>query len=248
MDFTPVLITLAAGLATALGAVAVREKRNSKLEAVSMAFATGLVLTISVADLLPEAAESIGWVKAVIAAFAGIGVSVLLDVLFPHHHEHGEEHGDKEPGHFIDECECTHSESVHVGMIIALLLHNIIEGLATGVIAAGDLHLGLSMAVGIAIHNIPIGATLAISVMSSGKKKSRAVLTSTLVGLSQPVGALVGMLFAISGTLLDLCTALVAGIILFIAFDELWPAARRNGNRTVNIVAMLAGAAIVLFL
>lgn len=244
-----ILVTLIAGLSTVIGAVLVSHVRKNTFEVVSLAFATGIMLMISIGELLPESMEVLGIPLTLLLFVAGALMSLLLDIIVPHHHDDDDDDDHLEgPGHFIDECECTHSETISYGMIIALLLHNIIEGLATGVTVVSDARLGMSMALGIALHNIPIGATLAISVRSAGGKRSKAILASALVGLSQPVGAIIGVLFfqgnAMTG-ILSACMAIVAGILVFISFDELWPAARLSGSRKLTIFALLVGMCFI---
>lgn len=243
MNLVPLLITLTAGLATIIGTLFVSKKKNTQVFSFSLAFATGIMLMIAIGELVPQAIEGLGPYLALAFVFSGALISLLLDIVLPHHHEH-DGHDEKEPGHFINECECAHAETVSKGMVIALLLHNILEGLALGVTVAENVSLGIGMAIGIAIHNIPIGTTLGVAVVSSGKKKISAIGVSSLVGLSQPLGALVGMLFFRNADL-SICMALVAGILIFISFDELWPAARKNGKRNLIIVALLLGLCFI---
>lgn len=246
---TPILVTAIAGLATVIGAILINPNKTSKLEACSLAFAAGIMLTISLGDLLPQAMEAVGIPLGLLFLIIGATLSLILDVLFPHHHDHDEGHElEKEPGHYINVCECSHQHEISRGMIVALLLHNIIEGLATGVTVVSNTRLGINMAIGIALHNIPIGATLAVSVMSAGHNKSNAVLKSAIVGLAQPVGAFIGAVIfrgAISSSALSACMAIVAGILVFISFDEMWPAARSCGSRNLTIGALLVGICFI---
>lgn len=244
-----VLVTLIAGLSTVIGAVLVSKVRKNTFEVTSLAFATGIMLMIAIGELLPEATEVLGIPMTLALFVVGALLSLFLDIVIPHHHHDDDDDHEEEPaGHFIDDCECAHGQTISKGMIIALLLHNVIEGLATGVTVVSDSRLGISMALGIALHNIPIGATLAISVRSAGGKRSKAIWDSALVGLSQPVGALVGVLFfqgsSMSG-ILSACMAIVAGILVFISFDELWPAARLSGSRKLTIIALLIGICFI---
>lgn len=239
----PILVTLVAGLSTVLGAILASRVKSKGFEAFSLAFATGLMLMISLGGMLPDSFEGIGTVYTLLFMALGAFLSLSLDLLFPHHHD-----DEDEPGHYINECECSHSHVVSKGMVLALVLHNVIEGIATGVATQSNLHLGISMALGIAIHNVPIGATLAVSVMSSGASMGQAVLKAVLVGLAQPLGALVGVLFlhgSQANSALSACMAVVAGILVFISFDELWPAARREGARNLTIIALLLGICFI---
>lgn len=247
MNFFPVITTLCAGLATVFGALFVSNGENKKLQGFALAFATGIMLMIAIGELLPDSLESLGLVSSIVFMAIGILLSLFLDLVLPHHHDHDDDH-DKQPGHYIDECECSHHDTVSKGMVIALLLHNIIEGFATGLTAVSDSRLGISMALGIALHNIPIGATLAISLMSAGKTKIRSMIDTTLIGLSQPLGAFIGLcMFGFSATsiILSYAMALVGGILIFIAFDELWPAARNSASRNLSIIALTFGLCFI---
>lgn len=242
----PIVITLIAGLSTVIGALFVKRVRNTWVSAFSLAFATGIMLMIALGELIPEAFEEIGELASLGFLAVGVLISLVLDVVLPHHHHHDQE----APGHYIEECECAHDHDhgVSHSIIIALVLHNILEGFATGVTVATDIGLGITMAIGIAIHNIPIGTTLAVSVISSGKKRANAIITSVLVGLSQPLGALVGLLIfgeAVNAAILTACMAIVAGIMVFISFDELWPAARKSGSRNLTIIALVIGICFI---
>lgn len=244
MNISPIIVTLLAGLSTVIGALFVKRVRNTWISAFSLAFATGIMLMIALGELVPEAFEAIGEIKTLVFLAVGVFLSLILDVVFPHHHHHDEE----APGHYLEDCECVHDHDESLGIIIALVLHNILEGFATGVTVATDIGLGITMAIGIAIHNIPIGTTLAVSIISSGKKRSNAIITSALVGLSQPLGALVGMtVFGVnvSSAVLAVCMAIVAGIMVFISFDELWPAARKSSSRNLTIVALVIGICFI---
>ncbi|MCF0237023.1 MAG: ZIP family metal transporter, partial [Sphaerochaetaceae bacterium] len=223
-------ITLIASLSTVLGLVIIEKLQNkNKFESISLAFATGLILMVSLGEMVPEAFEAIGLLKTAIALGIGVVLSLLLDVIFPHEHDEVQE-----PGHYIDECLCSHEESVSWGMILALVLHNVIEGFATGIALTSNLKIGFAMAIGIALHNLPIGFTLGITMESAGFKKGKIYLFVVLVALSQPLGAIGGLLLlALSKEveiLLGFSMAVASGIMVFVAFDELWPAARKSGR------------------
>lgn len=240
---TAFLVTLVAGLSTTLGAILASKVKGKSFQSFSLAFAAGIMLMISLGEMLPTSFEGIGTPLSLVLMIAGAFLSLALDLLFPHHHKEEEE-----PGHYINECECSHSHTISHGMVIALILHNVIEGIATGVAVESDLRLGLSMALGIAIHNVPIGATLCVSLMSAGESRGKAILNAVLVGLSQPLGAILGLLVLTGNSAqsgLNACMALVSGILIFISFDELWPAARKNGSRNMTIIALLLGICFI---
>lgn len=238
-----IIVTLIAGLSTVLGAFLACKVKNKNASSFSLAFATGIMLMIALGEMLSESFEGIGTIYTLIFMVLGALISLGLDLIFPHHHDEEEE-----PGHYINECECSHNHEISKGMVLALVLHNIIEGLATGMTTEGNLRLGISMALGIAIHNVPIGATLAVSVMSAGESIWQAIKKATFVGLAQPLGALFGVLFLQgkqASTVLCSSMAVVSGILVFISFDELWPAARKAGSRNMTIFALLLGICFI---
>ena len=239
------LVTLVAGLSTVLGAFLAYKVKNKIFQSISLAFATGIMLMIALGEMLPGAFESIGTPLALFFMAAGALLSLILDIVLPHHHDDDD---DDEPGHYIHECECTHSHTLSRGMVLALVLHNILEGAATGMAVEADFRMGLSMAIGIAIHNIPIGATLGASLMSAGESKGKVILNVTLVALSQCLGAIFGILAvskAEAQEVLKASMAIVAGILIFISFDELWPAARKDGSRKITIISLLVGICFI---
>ncbi len=248
MNSFAVLITLVAGLATVLGALMIKRVRNTLFGAFALSFATGIMLMVALGEMLPKAMESLAIVPALSFVVFGSFLSLLLDVVLPHRHHDNEDHEEEVPGHYLNDCECAHENHVHGSMIIALLLHNILEGLATGVAVVSNSRLGMNMALGIAIHNIPIGTTLAVSMLSANKTRGNALLVATIVGLSQPLGAFLGTT-VLAGILTDgflaVCNAIVAGILVFISFDELWPAARKSGSRNLTIGALMIGICFV---
>ena len=88
------LLSLAAGLSTLLGALVVfaARRRSEKLLAVSLGFAGGVILAVSFTDLFPTAREHLtaslggrpGALAAVLSLAAGIGCAAALDHLVPH--------------------------------------------------------------------------------------------------------------------------------------------------------------------
>ena len=73
-------------------------------------------------------------------------------------------------------------------------------------------------------------------------------LPLTKTGLAEPVGALLGWLVlrpVMNDTLFGLIFAGVAGIMVFISFDELLPAAREYGEHHLSIYGLISGMAVM---
>ena len=139
---------------------------------------------------------------------------------------------------------------------LAIGIHNFPEGLATFTSALRDPHLGVAIAVAIAIHNIPEGiATSAPIYFATGSRK-KAFVTSFLSGMTEPVGALLGYLALrpfFNDFVFGALFAVVAGIMVFIAIEELLPMAREIEKSRITIIGAVVGmmvmaASLLLFM
>lgn len=131
---------------------------------------------------------------------------------------------------------------------LAVSIHNFPEGLATFMAAMHDAALAIPIAVAIAIHNIPEGIAVSIPVYYGTGSRKKALLYSFLSGLAEPLGAMIGYLILmpfINDTLFGIIFAAVGGIMVFIALDELLPAAREYGKHHLAIYGMLGGMAVM---
>jgi zinc transporter, ZIP family len=78
-------------------------------------------------------------------------------------------------------------------MAITMTLHNMPEGLAVAFSSYTDL--GPVMALAIALHNIPEGIIVAAPIFAATGSRTRALTIATLSGLSEPLGALLALVF-----------------------------------------------------
>lgn len=139
---------------------------------------------------------------------------------------------------------------MRVGMLsaVAIAVHNFPEGLATFMSSVADLRVGLPVAIAVAIHNIPEGIAVAVPIYYATGDRRLAFVLSALSGLSEPLGALLGLAVLASlwsGTILGLSLAAVAGIMIFISFDVLLPSAESYGEHHLTLYALIAGMAVM---
>ena len=96
----------------------------------------------------------------------------------------------------------------------------------------------------VAVHNIPEGIAVAVPLYYGTGSRKKAVFYSFLSGLAEPVGAAIAMIFLfhfLTPTVLSVLFASVAGIMVFISFDELLPMAERWGHHHMSIIGIIAG-------
>jgi ZIP family zinc transporter len=131
---------------------------------------------------------------------------------------------------------------------IAIALHNFPEGFATFVSALNNMTTGISIAIAIAIHNIPEGLAVALPVYHATGDRKKAFFYALGSGLAEPIGAVVGFLILtpMMGDLtLGITFGVVAGIMVYISFDELLPAARVYGNDHTTIFGLVVGMLVM---
>ena len=100
------------------------------------------------------------------------------------------------------------------------------EGIATFISTTKDTSLGISLAIAIALHNIPEGISISVPLYYSTKSKGKAISYTFISSLSEPLGALLTYLFLlpiINEVILGLLFAFIAGIMIQISFTELLP-------------------------
>jgi len=131
---------------------------------------------------------------------------------------------------------------------MAIFIHNVPEGIATFISGISETAVGVSIAFAIAIHNIPEGIAVSVPVYCATGSRKKALIWSILSGFSEPLGAVIGLLIIsfIKGTaLLGYVYAIVAGIMIYISFDELLPSAHRYGKHHTAIYGLLSGMIVI---
>ncbi len=242
------LITLLAGLATAIGGgiAFMVKKDNLKALSVGLGFSAGVMIFLSFNDIIPESKELLAmnfphkfeWL-ALIGFVFGIVVAILIDYFLPDHID---------PDELLEpDAPCRHNHKIkRAGLLtaIAICVHNFPEGMATFLTTTQDFAMGLSVAMAIAIHNIPEGIAVALPIYHVTGKKRYAMLYAALSGITEPIGALIGMaLFSIllPQLLVGILLAAVAGIMIYLSFDTLLPLAREYGNWHLSMIGIVSG-------
>ena len=250
-------VCIFAAFATVLGALALFRLRapDPRVLSFGLAFAGGAMVYVSLVEIFVKsqiaftetAGDSHGYALATIAFFCGVLLIVALDRLLPNPHE----------GFNGDACGHEHKHAARVGLMaaIAITAHNFPEGMATFFATLDDPVVGAPLAAAIAIHNIPEGVSIAIPVYHATGSKKKALLACCISAAAEPVGALLGYAVLapfMSPSLYGWVFGVIAGVMVFLAMDELLPAAKRyaKGHETVYGMVLGMGAlalSLVLF-
>lgn len=257
-------LTLMAGLATGIGSALAFFTRttNTRYLSLALGFSAGVMIYVSFVEILAKArvelTAALGhgpgtWVT-VGAFFGGIALIALIDWLVPNYENPHELHSIEEMEQKIENLPQDKSHDFgrlhRMGLFTALAIgiHNFPEGLATFTAALTDPHLGVAIAVAIAIHNIPEGIAVSVPIYFATGSRRKAFKYSFLSGVAEPIGALVGFLILLpffTPAVFGVLFAGVAGIMVFISFDELLPAAQEFGEHHLSIVGLIAGMAVM---
>ena len=262
------ILTLIAGSATGIGGALVlfKKKISSNFLAGALGLSAGVMIFISLAELLPEAQAMIagtgmqhGEAFVLIAFFVGMGIITLIDFVIPEYENPHEASGLSLDARTaaVGVLEQTGNEKAlhRLGLMsaLAIAIHNFPEGIATFIGALNDPEMGAGISFAIAIHNIPEGIAVAIPIYYATKSKGKALLYATLSGLSEPIGALlcwgIAAVFGVEltggGPAFPLVLAAVAGIMIYISLDELLPTAEKYGKHHIAIAGVIGGMAIM---
>lgn len=245
------LLTLGAGLSTGIGSwLGILTRRFSpSLLTLALSFSAGVMIFVSFVEIFPKARQALtpalGSVQAylvtVLAFFAGMAVLALMDRLLPSH--------DLALLPLREGADSSALMRTGLFSALAIGIHNFPEGLATFVAALSEPRLGIGIAIAIAIHNIPEGLAVAAPVYYATGSRTKAFWISFASGLAEPIGAVVGYLFlrsVLNDLVLGLVFASVAGIMVYICFDELLPAAQRTGAHHHLMMAGITGGMVVM--
>jgi ZIP family zinc transporter len=131
--------------------------------------------------------------------------------------------------------------------VIAIIAHNIPEGMAVGVSAGGGLAHADSLAMGIALQEVPEGLVIALVLAAAGMSRLNAFLIGAASGLVEPVFAvLCAWLVEIAALLLPVGLALAAGAMLLVVTHEIIPESRRNGHNKIASLGLLSGFCLMM--
>jgi ZIP family zinc transporter len=251
-------LTVLAGLATGIGSAAAFFARhtNTRFLSIGLGFSAGMMIYVALVQILFQAKEilvvNLGKVQGnwatVAAFFAGILLMGLMDRLIPSyenpHEMHRVEEMDAPAAGVLDR------KLLRLGVLagVAITFHNVLEGFITFATALKDPKIGVAVAVAIAIHNIPEGIAISLPIYYATKSKLKAFFYSFASGLAEPLGAVLGFLVLrvfMNDMVSGLLFAGVAGIMIYIAFDELLPAAEKYGEHHLAMAGLIMGMFVI---
>ena len=215
-----IILSLFAGFSTLLGfgIIYVKTVNKELIICNALAFSAGVILSVSIFDLLPSAYSIIISKYELIPSvlliclflFVGIITSYFIDILVP-------------------ENENSFDMDLYRKGILtffAIIMHNIPEGMVTFLTTHNNLSLGLRITTAIALHNIPEGISVSVPIYYSTGSKLKAFIYTLISGLSEVLGAIISMLFlkkVFINIFLGFLYSFTAGVMINLVFKNLIP-------------------------
>jgi len=206
-----------------------------------LAFAAGVMRTVSFINLIPQSISFSSMSIAVIGVGIGALLMFFIDKFIPHIHPERNLEKDK------DFCNIKKSSRY---LNTALFIHNLPEGM---VIALGTITsnvFGIIIAIAITIQKIPEGICVAAPTYYCNKNKFK----SFIIACSTLIPLLMGFFIAyflyqnLSSTIIGLIIGITAGFMIYISTDELIPSSSKKVTNHSTIISLIIGILFVLIL
>lgn len=237
------LVSTIAGLSTMLGAFVIffkcKEQNIHKFITTSLAFSLAIMIGISITDLIPESTyillSSYGIGKGIVVSVITFIIGIIL-IKYLHK--------------LMDKTEQA-NDLYKLGILnmLALILHNFPEGIATFMSSYKDIELGLKLGLAIAFHNIPEGISIAVPIYYATKSKKNALFKTFLSGIAEPIGAILAYIFLskyITDTFISMILLLVGGIMITLAIEVIYPKARKYNLNKYLYLGLFVGTILIL--
>ena len=233
------IVSALAGLSTLFGSILIffNFRNTSKVILRSLSFASGVMICICIIDLIPSSFRGFNALYkgfpsllfTFIFIVIGIIISCFIDKILPE-----------------DNYDINNKYLYKAGFIsmIAIIFHNIPEGILTFVLSTHDLKLGISMALAIALHNIPEGISISIPIYYSTNSKLKSLLYTFVSGISELFGAVLAYLFLskyVNDFVMSNLLAITSGVMLYIPIYELMPVSLSYGKKRDSLLFFVIG-------
>ena len=221
-----------------------KKTMNEKVQKMIVGFAAGVMIAASIWSLILPAVEMaekqgiIAWIPSTI----GFTIGVLFLLI---------------TNHIAEKIEKNKNGKKLNMLLFCVTLHNIPEGMAVGVCFAGflagnagiDLLEAMLLAIGRAIHNIPEGAIISMTLKKERVSKKKSFVYGVLSGIVEPISAFITMLLLnIIVPLLPYLLSFAAGAMIYVVIEELVPEIHTGNKSKLGVIGVTIGFIIMMIL
>lgn len=221
-------------------------KSSKKIINFSTGLGFGILLFLVIFELIPEVIEifssqySITKTIIYILLLISLGIIILkvLDIFIPDH-----DSSDHNKKHFL-----------HIGIVtsIAILIHNILEGIAVYSSLNTNLNFGILLCIGVGLHNIPLGMFITSSFYKATNNVKKTSLIMLGLSLSTFIGGAIASIFdsiMVEGLTSACILTITIGMLIYIITYELLPTVIKEKKYCgIGIAISLIVSLIVMFL
>jgi ZIP family zinc transporter len=237
--FWPFILSTIAGLSTMLGALGIfiPIKNRDNFLSFSLSLSLSVMIMVSLFDLIPSALPYIntGTVLFDILIFAIFFIIGVLLVTFIER--------------LIEKGKGSSLYNLGILSFISLVMHNLPEGILTFMSTYQNFNLGVSLCFAIALHNIPEGISIAVPIYYSSGSRGKALLSTLLSALAEPIGALLAFLILkkyITNQMISVILILVAGIMITLSINKMLPEALSYKRKKPMYIGVIVGIIVVI--
>ena len=220
-------------------------KNNKKFINFSISMAFSVMVCLSIFELIPESLEylekatdsNIKYLLLIGLVLIGIIILKVLDYFIPNHEHHNETELEEDKNLY------------HIGIVssVAIILHNIIEGMTIYSTTIVDSHLGLLMLLGVGLHNIPMGIVIYSTLSKVDNSKYIKIFSLILVSISTFIGGIIMYILGdISSIIIGILLSLTLGMIVYIVVFELFSEMLEIKNKKTLAIGIITGVIIFL--
>ncbi len=205
------------------------KKNNKNLIKKAFGFSAGVMMVASFLSLInPSINMSENWFPPIFGILLGVFTILSLDLKINKNNQNNA-----------------------LIILIALILHNIPEGVATGVGLAGSmtnvisLKSAFTLSLAITLHNIPEG--IIVGLLNVNNKKNT-IKYGIISGIVEPISAIITSLIALHITnLISYFFAFAGGAMIYVIVDELIPESKVKTSKQ-GLISFMIGFIVMLLL
>lgn len=207
-------------------------KWSDVLTKYSVPFAAGVLVTVSLMGLLPEAIDEIGGKGFLVVLITFFGAYLFEQFVCElHHHDH-------------DGKESDHLVSIPL-VIVGDTIHNFIDGVAIAAAYLISPGLALIAAVSTLLHEVPHEVGDFGILLKAGWPKRKILMVNLVSALFTVVGALVVYFMNLPREVIGSLLAVAAGMFLYLGASDFLPHASEGVSKKKKVLVLLLGVLIM---
>jgi len=235
--FSIILYALLPVAAIIMGGVAgIIKTPGGKFVSAVLHFAAGVVFSVVAVELLPDIIQQ----HKPLEVGIGFGLGIACMLLIKHFVQKLEKKDEKE----------TNEENLPIGLLVAMGIDLIIDGLLLGVgFAAGNKE-GVLLSIALALEVFSLGLAVAVACRKKAASKEKILFMIVILSITFFAGAILGitLLAGLSQEMLELVLSFGLAALLFLVTEELLTEAHEEKETPVQTASFFVGFLLFLLI